>query len=276
MATSPHSSLFTLHSIILPCGAPRRTAGFTLIELLSVMAVMVMITSVVVASGFGMRRGAVYNSVRQIPNNVLEYARQRACLDGRTTAVLFENETGSDDAPAYVASIFQAAGLVDGKEGTEIFDNFTDIATNIVTNVKNGNGSTITGRPRLFNFSNGKTFVVKQIRRLEKQHVDIDEDYAADGKANSYFYPYTAITLIGSSGDWDKGDAYGFEIADRQTLPKNFKYTGSSGCKPIDNKAFYCVFNPDGTVGGNGSGSITIQVKETVGNRKSFPDISFP
>lgn len=85
------------------CGVCTR-GGFSLIELLSVMAVMVMISTIVVSSGFGMRRGATYTAARQIPANVLEYAHQRACMDGRQTAVLFAPSSGSQSE--FSASVF--------------------------------------------------------------------------------------------------------------------------------------------------------------------------
>lgn len=251
---------------------PSRREGFTLIELLSVMAVMVMITTVVVASGFGMRRGATYNAARQIPNNVLEYARQRACLDGRKTAVLFENETGSSKEPAYVVSIFQTVGVVDGTDDNAIVDKFTDIATNTVTI------STL----RVFNLSSGKSFPVKSVSRRGEtgsfHGVKIEQDDAADGKKRYYQYPRTLIEAKSgfSANNWTKGSAYGFEIADRQSLPKNFKYTQSTGCNRIDDNSFFVVFNPDGTFGDNGGDKVEITVSETVGKARDIPNIKFP
>lgn len=253
-----------------------RRAGFTLIELLSVMAVMVMITTIVVASGFGMRRGAAYTAARQIPQNVLEYAHQRACMDGRKTAVLFAKSGENSDE--LVASIFQAAGTVSDNKSSQIIDRFSDVAE----------VSSSLNAPKVFNFSSGGSFAVKSIKRDNRSEVQnisfkdvsgmaVSADAAADGEKNKYYYPYTVITPKESkefkSGEWPVGSAYGFEVADRQVLPKNYDYTrkgngGDGGREP----PFWFIFNPDGT---SEKGSITIGVKESVGRKLALSDITF-
>ena len=238
-----------------------RRAGFTLIEMLSVMAVMVMLTTIVVASGFGMRRGASANAALQIPQNVMEYARQRACMDGRRTAVLF----APDEEGVFSASIFQAAGTVISSSSLAIVDKFSDVAEvtsgfNVLT---------------VFNFNTGKTFTVGSIEHENQSTaymVDFKKveghDASADGKKNQYFYPHTIITR--SSDDppinpasWPSGSAYGFEIAERQTMPKNFSYAHKSGGEKKDD-SFWFVFTPDGTT--EKANSAVITVKETVGS----------
>ncbi|MBP5544684.1 MAG: prepilin-type N-terminal cleavage/methylation domain-containing protein [Kiritimatiellae bacterium] len=242
-----------------------RRAGFTLIEMLSVMAVMVMLTTIVVASGFGMRRGASANAALQIPQNVMEYARQRACMDGRRTAVLF----APDEEGVFSASIFQAAGTVFSTSSQSIVDKFSDVALvdsgfNVLT---------------VFNFNTGKTFTVGKISRSNSntaQHrIDFEKeinnggDASADGKGNKYYYSSTTIerssddpTAI-NSASWPSGSAYGFEIAERQTMPKNFSYAHKSGGEKKDD-SFWFVFTPDGTT--EKANSAVITVKETVGS----------
>lgn len=271
-----NSSLVTRPSS-LPCGAPRRNAGFTLIELLSVMGVMILITTIVVTSGFGLRRSATYSSVVSIPTSVMEYARQRACMDGRKTAVLFApNGAEGTDNDEMAARIFQAAGIVSQTfNNNRIRDVFSDIAA-----FKTGfNMLTV------FNFDNGKTFVVGEIskeggKKATDPNVSFTDDATSDGEPNMYYYPYIEIIRSEAdksspsiSGNWKTGDAYGFEIADRQILPKNFSYTMKSGGHSGSNDSFWFIFNPDGTTDKSGSAAIT--VRESVGNKKFKQDISF-
>lgn len=235
-------------------------SGFTLIELLSVMGVMIIITTIVVTSGFGLRRSATYTSARQIPNNILEYAHQRACMDGRRTAVLFA--PSGDDSDAFVVSLFQASGTVADVDGERITDVFSDIA-------ESTNGFNVL---TVFNFKTGKTFKVDKIEKRDgtrgktltfRPNSD-GGDLSADGDERSYYGPQIVITRskssssIGSSS-WPKNSAYGFEIADRQYLPKDFKYELSSGGGK-DGDSFWVVFKPDGSLE---DGKIRINITQT-------------
>ena len=261
-----------------------RRNGFTLIELLSVMAVMVMITTIVVASGFGLRRSASYTSAMQVPRSVLEYAHQRACMDGRKTAVLFA--PNGKNSSEFAASIFQANGIIyetDTGGNGSITDIFSDIA-------KADSGA---GVLTVFNFKSGKKFIVNKVERHEStsnmQHVDFNPakenqgpDYTVDGEAHSYFYPTTIIHKSSddkenpaiTGGNWEPGSTYGFEIADRQILPVNFTYAHKSGGhKSTGNDgSFWFIFNPDGST--DGSGTATLTVQESVGKGNFKQEIS--
>ena len=256
-------TFYILH-FSLSSGAPRRKAGFTLIELLSVMGVMILITTIVVTSGFGLRRSAAFNSARQIPNNILEYAHQRACMDGRRTAVLFA--PNGKDSDVFAASIFQASGSVADVSGDRITDVFSDIAEvpsgfNVLT---------------VFNFGSGKTFRVGKIVKRDgvlgktanlRKNGGAGGDATVDGETRSYYGPQIEITRASAdktspqitSSSWAKNSAYGFEIADRQVLPKNFDYELESGGTK-DGDSFWVVFRPDGSLE---KGKIRINIKET-------------
>lgn len=257
-------------------------SGFTLIELLSVMAVMILISTVVVTSGFGLRRSAAYSSSISIPSSVMEYARQRACMDGRKTAVLFGPNGGTaNDTDETAAFIFQAVGTVSEVKSDYITDMFSDIAAfntgfNLLT---------------AFDFRTGAKFIVGSVEKKDGKgggQVAFDSrtggDATADDKYNTYYFPYVRIVRsstdpskqkVAITGNWQSGDTYGFEIADRQVLPKNFEYTmKTGGHKPKgDSSSFWFVFNPDGTTDGSGSAAIT--VKETIGTKKFRQDITF-
>lgn len=223
-------------------GAARR--GFTLIELLTVMTVMILVTSIAVTSGFGLRRSATYTSARELPVNILEYAHQRACMDGRRTAVLFA-PADSSVKNQYMASVFQVVGEVSLAASSGIADAYSDMAESVI------NGKFLTA----FSFGHGGLFHVGAIKKVDdtvafKTQNGGKGDFAADGKANKYQYPRIMITPVRGESvtGFQVGDAYGFEIADRLSFPKNFTYKLENGGHQSGSDGFYVVFEPDGNI----------------------------
>lgn len=223
-----------------------RLNAFTLIELLTVMTVMVLVTSIAVTSGFGMRKSATYTSARELPVNILEYAHQRACMDGRRTAVLIA-PADSSVKDQYEASVFQIVGEVSAADQSGITDAYSDLAATVV------NGKFLTA----FSFKNGGLFHVGEIKSEVDNAVFKTQnggkgDFAADGKANKYQHPKIVIKPVRGekvpTSGFKAGDAYGFEIADRMHFPKNFAYTCESGGHASGNGGFYVVFEPDGNI----------------------------
>ncbi len=249
-------------------GAAER--GFTLIELLTVMGVMIIITSIVVANAFGISKGAAYTSAREIPFNVLQYAHQRACMDGKVTAACFFEE-----GDEMCVSLFQVAGLVSGSSAGKITDNYSDLAEMGANSEAEGRrlGG---GMMRVFNFKNGKGFVARSVKRnVGAAKLTIKNETTADGAKNEYRYSVTEIMAETDSqripaarwhfspGDWRAGDQYGFEVSERIALPKDFTYAVNGGNKSGDE--FWLFFNPDGT-----SDTATINVSDIKGNAVSF------
>lgn len=231
--------------------------GFTLIELLTVMAVMIIVTSITVSSGFGLSRSAKYDSAVQLPVNILEYAHQRACMDGRDTAVVFDK----DDTGQFYASLFQATGRVSNKAGTggrSIEDRYSDMRASEVS------GTLLTA----FSFTNGGRFYVSETQVGEKEtkfeggNSNRDNlDYAADCGRNSYYYDTVTLLSDETISGFSAGDTYGFEIADRVILPANFDYACDGSHKKGD--SFWLVFSS------NGAGdTATVTVTETAGKSK--------
>ncbi len=245
--------------------------GFTLIELLTVMGVMIIITSIVVANAFGVSKGAAYTSAREIPFNVLQYAHQRACMDGRVTAACFFME-GDERC----ISLFQVAGRVsiDVKSGMKITDYYSDIAEMGATDADEGRrlGG---GMLRVFNFENGKGFIANSIKRTGTLNTFKRIDTTADGNRNDYccevteIYAETKSSRIPAnrwnfnSGDWKKGNQYGFEVSERIALPKDFTYKANGGHSSGDD--FWIFFNPDGT-----SDDVTVDVTDIKGASVAF------
>lgn len=226
---------------------PRRRAGFTLIELLTVMGVMVIVTSIIAASNFGVTRGASFTSAHDIPYNVLQYARQRACMDGRTTLAYF-----SDDGDEKSVRVFQVAGkLSDDATATKISDKYATLAE---MDAKQGPLT-------IWNFDRNKGALVAKIENVKEGGLSVqfkDGDAAADGEKNEYLYPVAAITAKSGSNfsGWTKGDAYGFEITDRMRLPKDFSYSAAGGTGTAKG-AFWIRFYSDGR-----SDDVTITIAE--------------
>lgn len=236
------------------------SGGFTLIELLTVMAVMIIVTSITVSSGFGISRSAKYDSAVQLPVNALEYAHQRACMDGRETAVVF----AKDDNDQYYATIFQAIGKVSNKAtGKSIEDRFSDMRASGV------NGTFLTA----FSFNTGGRFYVSDVQVGENSvkfsgggKAADDLDYAADSGKNTYWYDKVTLVASDTISGFNTGDTYGFEIADRIIMPANFTYSCSGGHTKGD--SFWVVFSS------NGAGdTATITVGEAVGKSKFKAEI---
>ena len=226
-------------------------AGFTLIELLAVIGVIVVITSIIVGNAFGVTRGATFTSAREIPFNVLQYARQRACMDGRETIAYFSNR-GDEKS----VGVFQIAGtLTQNAESESIVDRYSSIAE--MTAAQSA------GTLKVFNFTRGdKPVSVREIERLDDAGTIkfLDGDAAADGAQNEYKYPYAKITLKPKKEEgetfsgWQAGDAYGFEISERMRLPKDFAFT-SNDSEHVKEDDFWVIFHPDGS---SSSATITI------------------
>lgn len=226
--------------------------GFTLIELLTVLAVMIIVTSIVVTSSFGLTKGSAYTTAQDVPFNVLAYARQRACMDGKTTIARF-----FDDGGEKTLSIFQASGVVTSASGSGITDKYSGV--NSVSGAQSG------GMLTALNFESGETFVVESIKKEENAgFVTIDSDDAADGKKNKYSFPVRSIKAKGSINKekWKTGSSYGFEISERVRLPKDFDYSISGGKTSGD--AFWVTFLPDGT-----SDNATITIADAAGGKNS-------
>lgn len=225
----------------------KKRGGFTLIELLVVVSLMVLVTTIVVTSAFGLTRGASFSAAENTVFKYLEYARQRACMDGKEVVACFFSDA-SVDPPRYSVALFERAGVVteDPAEG-RIVDRY-----NLMEN-------DVSGRT-IWNFDSGKLTTVSSWKLRTGTSAIQKKLWKGAGVS----YEGTQLQLANLNG-WKKGDPYGFEVADRQDFPKGFETTlsgastGSSGGSSFS----YFAFCADGRA----TKAVKIVLKETVSNK---------
>ena len=212
-----------------------RRSGFTLIELMVVIGLMILISSIVISGSFGMTRSASYRGAGNVVFNTLQMARQHACTDGRRVIVAFtidSDVTYEDNA----LSVVEAAGTVtEGNDKGELVGSYIQDRCSHLPEGKNpGN---------VWNLRSGahfKGFTVSRNKKLTKP---------IPGGGGQYSYGCTQINPGSGSGfkkeNWKKGDPYGFQILQSQTLPRGIKIGYKSvGASPAGK---LIVFEPDGT-----------------------------
>ncbi len=218
-----------------------RRGGFTLIELMVVMGLMILISSIVVSGSFGMTRSSSYRVAEDIVYNTLQMARQRACTDGKRVVVAFAMERGGtyeDNA----LSVIEATGTItEDVVGSYIADRCANLSKYAGTGVAVNVDSTNT----VWNLRTGASFTGFSVVR--KDDITYKRESIPGGGGDKYQYTVTQLQSKKSldKNFWKKGDAYGFQIAQSQTVPKGFKIGfGSVGVSPADK---LLVFEPDGT-----------------------------
>ncbi len=223
--------------------------GFTLVELLAVVGVMIIITTVVVSSSVGMSKSAAFVSAQEIPLRVLEYARQRACMDGKKTIVRF-----SDNDVDKVIRVFQAEGIITKVQRDAVEDRYSDVAT---FSVSDGKSTLVIQNFKELASGEIPAFYCHKIERnKDADSIKLANDVVSgggqsgDAAQRGFGYPVTRFHVDSKkskgqyaykSSQWEEGDPYGFEIMPVTRLPKDFSY------KSGEKKDFLIVFNPDGT-----------------------------
>jgi prepilin-type N-terminal cleavage/methylation domain-containing protein len=231
--------------------APFRRAGFTLMELLVVMAIMLTISTILVAGYFGMTRAASYAAAETDVYNLIQLARQRACLDG--TKVFFM----LIDSNSYVL-VHGVGELTRDMENKSfngrhrIYDAYADHF--VITN------------------ASSKLCVWNMDRNVYADDVNINlvEDGGSDtypGSGEKYTRMINTLDVVlpqpADYRSWKQGDRYGFELYPRQILPKGF-YFGIQdiGTFPKNDKI---VFAADGS-----SSRVSDNVTTTTGITKLY------
>ncbi len=231
-------------------------AAFTLLELLVVMGIMVVLATIFISNYFGMTRAASYSAAETDVYNMLQLARQRACMDGSKVFFMLI------DSNSYV--------LVHG----------------VGTITKNMNSTTLNGRHRIYD-----AYADITTNALDKSQMrvwNMDENTYGDDvtielvNANEALYPgstekcsrqiMTINAKLPKAADynkWKEGDSYGFELYPRQTLPKGFYFgVNSLNTKPNNDKIVFAgdgsssVVNADGSE--SKSGTTTIYIYEEI------------
>ena len=218
-------------------GAARRD-GFTLLELLVVMGIMLTLSSILVAAYFGMTRAASYNAAETDVYNLLQLARQRACMDGTTIYFMLVDDTSC----VLVHGVGEMTSPVEAVTGGRY--RFYDAYADHKQITKDDSGL------RIWNMVSGDyADNVRMLRPASGQAVSLYPG-APDPK-----YVREVIQIDGvfhDAGKWkydtatQRGDRYGFELYPRQTLPKGFFFSvgAGRGKAPEGHKI---VFNPNGT-----------------------------
>jgi type II secretory pathway pseudopilin PulG len=208
-------------------------------ELLVVMAIMLTISTILVAGYFGMTRAASYAAAETDVYNLIQLARQRACLDG--TKVFFM----LIDSNSYV--------LVHGVgELTRDMEN-----------------RSYEGRHRIYdayadhfavNQASSKLRIWNMDRNVYADDVNISLDTAIEdtyaGSGDRYMrQTCTLAAKLPRPADyssWKQGDRYGFELYPRQMLPKGF-YFGIQdlGTFPNNDKIVFAADGSSSRVSGN-------------------------
>lgn len=212
-----------------------RKSGFTLIELLAVMGIMVLVTTIAVTGAFGMTRGASFNAAQDSVFNTLQFARQRACIDGKPVLVVFTDET--------TFCAVQGCGVAnDDSSKNKICDNYSSMAS-----VGDKQGKSLA----VWNITKGRRS--DSVKSVSTHDSGSSNKKPIPGEAKLYYSaPYVQIEPK-ESIDIESGDLYGFEILPRQVLPKGYKLT-VGGKKPTDKSPCIIVFEPNGD-GGSANGS---------------------
>lgn len=232
----------------------KRSGGFTLIELMVVMGLMILISSIVVSGTFGMTRSASYRAAENVVYNALQAARQQACTDGKRVIVAFVNDRGGTDE-ANALSIIEATGTItEDVSGNYIQDRCANLAKYTGSGVVSS-GSDTKNADTVWNLRTGASFSGFTITRSDD--VTYKMEPIPGGGTEKYRYTVTRIEPKNdklAQNFWAKGDPYGFQITQSQTLPRGFKIGfGAPGASPAGK---LLVFEPDGTgfAGSEGTG----------------------
>jgi prepilin-type N-terminal cleavage/methylation domain-containing protein len=224
----------------------RHSSGFTLLELLVVIAIIMTISSILVASYFGMMRGSSYAATQKNVFNALTLARQRACIDGKRTNLMFQNSNEF--------ALVHSAGRVTDVSPGFINDAYADVSEgNRQINVYNLDANGVT--------------TVRNILRYDRTLIP-------DPISGTYTRSEIRFT-VDSSAAFGVGDRYGFEVYQAQQLPKGFyckveseDHASLTLPDPIlDNNKV--IFEPDGRRGARSITKIVVY-ENIIGESSSF------
>jgi prepilin-type N-terminal cleavage/methylation domain-containing protein len=235
----------------------RPPSGFTLLELLVVIAIIMIVSSVLVASYFGMMRSSSYAATEKNVFGALNLARQRACIDGTRVYMMFTNSTD------FV--LVRSAGRITKNDTTHIYDAYADLSAAANTNMDS----------RIYNMDTNGMAKLTGIEWV-------------DGRTNNlitripYDRPEWCLSIIDQvpAGNFRVGHRYGMEVYQMQRLPEGFYCKVESVGRPAlsfpdiamnNNKV---VFEPDGRRGSHSISKIVVYEKivgeSAAANRVTF------
>jgi type II secretory pathway pseudopilin PulG len=228
-----------------------RPTAFTLIELLVVIAIIMIVSSILVASFFGMIRGSSYAAVEKNVFNTLTLARQRACIDRSRVCLMFQNS--NDFVVVRAAGRVTRVDYANGK----VYDAYGDLSDDNAYTGTSGGPQGI----KIYNMdTNGMATV---------DGIDLTSATATNYVTNTQYTRTELCFFISSPSPahpFEPLDHYGLEVYQMQRIPKGFtcrvNTDSSSGLIPTSANMLKVIFEPDGR---RGAGSITqIEVYETI------------
>ena len=184
-------------------------AGFTLVELLAVMAIMVIITGIGIASYVNMTRGAAISGAVRHVRGGLTLARQTAIMNGQRAALIVHG-----DGRSY--AICQQAGVITDTDQANIF---SDKWCGKVAS----------------DFGSAEKIVYNMTTGYYATNTAVREDILPGDIMSSVIFRTTRI-----EGGWHIDDMYGFATIPIKYLPRATKITDTSDV--------IIWFNADGTV----------------------------
>ena len=203
------------------------------------------------------QRAASYTACAKDVRAALTLARQRACLGGRKTYVIFTNETDF--------AVVQPIGKVTKAADKEFFDAYADLstddtATGLLYNLNPGTRDNRLIHARMsvpdeddWGEMNESGEIVLYKKQPRIRATCYDKHLTAYSEAD-----WQQLSGHQKSHGWRTGDAYGTIISPWMRVPKGFEASFEGG--DTFGSTHYAVFNPDGSA----DKKMTIAVKETI------------
>ncbi len=164
--------------------------GFTLLELLAVMGIMLILATITVTSYRSMVSGSAVTASLGHLRQTLALARQQAIMQGKSTYVVFYQDTNES---WYVTCVAEGAKTL-GAPPTFVLDQYRFDVGNVESDAV------------MYNLSEKRpTF-----SRVTSAQYNSSQE---------------AFEIITDDPIWAKDDRYGWEISKRVRLPRGFKFT---------------------------------------------------
>jgi prepilin-type N-terminal cleavage/methylation domain-containing protein len=240
----------------------RGRSAFTLLELLVVIAIIMTVSSIMVASYFGMIRGSSFTAVEKNVYNTLTLARQRACIDGKRVYVMFISSN------EFV--LVRSAGRITGVNyaNSQVYDAYGDLSNqDAFTQAQDSSGST-----KIYNMDAAGMAVVASLN-IAFPGTPYATNYTVNPPA-TYNRPELIIGIQNPvpAQPFQVGNLYGLAVYQSQKLPRGFSCV-VDGTTPTTADMRKAIFEADGR---RGIGSIqNIVVYETIMGNVTHHRVTF-
>ena len=221
-----------------------RNAGFTLLELLAVMLIMFMLMGMGTVAMKGLLQGSGISGATSNVRSVLTQARQYAITKERRVYVIFDKSTGSDGDEKSSMTVCAKYGVCFQGDVSENPWRYVLTEDPLPWGSNTLYGSTV------YNLRNKESAII------EKEEIKPTDSRAEQERKKREAHPdvdkfFTSNTKMG----WRRGDAVGFEVAERRYLPSGMEFDDSTVESLANNPI---TFNPNGSAGND----YTVKFKE--------------